>query len=80
LASDVLSLNFNPSFYGIVNYRPLSGRLGFFPTLSGKRQKHVSALIVAVETECKAPGLKQPITIRLLEVKVFILLVSGICI
>ncbi len=30
-----------------VKYRPLSGRLGFF-TIGGARQKHVSALIVAV--------------------------------
>jgi hypothetical protein len=44
-----------------VNYRPLGGRLGFFPTLSGRKTKARQCDKVAVETGCKAPGLKQPI-------------------
>jgi len=37
------------------------GWLKFFPLLAGERQKHICALIVAVETWRKAQGLKQPI-------------------
>jgi hypothetical protein len=44
-----------------VNYRPLIGRLGFFPTVSGRKTKARQCYKVAVETGCRAPGLKQPI-------------------
>jgi hypothetical protein len=42
-----------------VNDHPLSGWLEFFPTLPGEKQKHVSVLMVAVETGREAPGFNQ---------------------